>query len=275
MLRKLLTFASVVEMATGLALMIEPRIVVALLVSANEPLQAMPLGRVAGIAVLAFGVACWPGGQRADSRSPAFRAMLIYNALIALYLAYLFTVGHLGGPLLWPAVALHAVVTVLLVKAWRDERRSGATGDMSIRCTHACGSLVVGFALALAAIGPAPAQGPAPAAKAPAAPEAAAAGFDVLKGIWVRPDGGYTIVVRSVGANGQMEAMYYNPGALPFAKAQATRDGATLRVFLELQAGGYGGSTYELTYDPASNRLKGTYYQAVAKQKFDVYFARK
>jgi hypothetical protein len=136
-------------------------------------------------------------------------------------------------------------------------------------------SLVAGFALALAAIGPAAAQGPAPAAKAPSTPDAAAAGFDVLKGIWVRPDGGYTIVIKSVGADGKLVAMYYNPGALPFAKAQATRDGATLRVFLELQAGGYGGSTYELTYDPASSRLKGTYYQAVAKQKFDVYFARK
>ena len=43
----------------------------------------------------------------------------------------------------------------------------------------------------------------------------------------------------------------------------------------ELRAGGYDGSTYELTYDPATDRLKGTYYQAVAKQKFDVNFVRK
>ena len=48
-----------------------------------------------------------------------------------------------------------------------------------------------------------------------------------------------------------------------------------MRVFLELRAGGYDGSTYELVYDPASDRLVGTYYQAVAKQKFSVYFARK
>ena len=51
--------------------------------------------------------------------------MLIYNALIALYLAYLYVVGHLGGALLWPGVALHAVVALLLVWTWRDERRSG------------------------------------------------------------------------------------------------------------------------------------------------------
>jgi hypothetical protein len=52
-------------------------------------------------------------------------------------------------------------------------------------------------------------------------------------------------------------------------------DGARLRAAFELQAGGYAGSTYDLIYDPASDRLKGIYYQAVMKQKFDVYFVRK
>jgi hypothetical protein len=43
---------------------------------------------------------------------------------------------------------------------------------------------------------------------------------------------------------------------------------------LELRAGGYNGSTYTLTYDPSADVLKGVYYQAVAQQKFDVYFTR-
>ena len=62
--------------------------------------------------------------ERGPSRSgsPAFRAMLVYNVLIALFLVYLFTVGHLGGVLLWPAVVLHAVVALLLVWSWRIER---------------------------------------------------------------------------------------------------------------------------------------------------------
>ena len=41
-----------------------------------------------------------------------------------------------------------------------------------------------------------------------------------------------------------------------------------------LQAGGYSGSTYELSYDPASDRLKGVFFQAVAKQRYDIYFER-
>ena len=36
----------------------------------------------------------------------------------------------------------------------------------------------------------------------------------------------------------------------------------------------YPGSTYTLTYDPASDQLKGVYYQAVEKQQFPVAFLR-
>ncbi len=99
--------------------------------------------------------------------------------------------------------------------------------------------------------------------------------IDVLKGAWVRPDGGYTIVIKNIARDGRLEAMYFNPNPLPFARALASQEGSALRVSFELQAGGYAGSTYELTYDPAGDRLKGVYYQAVAKQKFDIYFVRK
>lgn len=119
------------------------------------------------------------------------------------------------------------------------------------------------------------AQQPAPPGAAAPAAAAATSGMEVLKGAWVRPDGGYTIVIKGIGPNGQLEAMYSNPNLLPFAKAQASRDGATLRASFELQAGGYAGSTYELAYDPVTDRLKGIYYQAVVKQKFEVYFVRK
>jgi hypothetical protein len=115
------------------------------------------------------------------------------------------------------------------------------------------------------------AQGAPPAAKAGPAPQVS---FDVLKGRWVRPDGGYMIAIRSVAADGKLDAAYANPRPLPFAVAEAKREGDRLKVFLELRAGGYDGSTYTLVYDPAADVLKGVYYQAVAKQRFDVQFAR-
>ena len=113
----------------------------------------------------------------------------------------------------------------------------------------------------------------AKAASAPA--NALPTQFDRLTGAWVRPDGGYVIVIKSVGPGGELQASYFNPSPLPFSKAQASREGAVLRAQFELRAGGYNGSTYELRYDPATDRLVGTYYQAVAKQTFEVQFNRK
>jgi len=121
---------------------------------------------------------------------------------------------------------------------------------------------------------PACAQGVKAPGDSPAV-SAANAGLNVLKGNWVRPDGGYTIAIKGIGPDGQLEAMYFNPNPLPFARAQAVQEGTALRVSLELRAGGYDGSTYELNYDPASDRLKGIYYQAVAKQRYEIYFVRK
>lgn len=110
-------------------------------------------------------------------------------------------------------------------------------------------------------------------AQAPGA-SPAGAGLDLLKGRWVRPDGGYVITIRDIASDGKLNASYNNPTPLPFARAEASRDGEAIKLFFELRAGGYDGSTYTLTYDPKFDVLKGTYYQAVAKQKFGVYFAR-
>jgi hypothetical protein len=55
--------------------------------------------------------------------------MLTYNALIALYLAYLGTLGHMRGYLLWPAIALHGVMALLLMWARRGERQTVAAVD--------------------------------------------------------------------------------------------------------------------------------------------------
>jgi hypothetical protein len=115
-LNKILAFASVVEVGTGLALLLAPALIVSLLAGAGEAGDAMPLARFPGIALLAFGLACWPAsGHHADRGSPVFRGMLTYNVLVALFLVYMFAVEHIGGVLLWPGVVLHAVVALLLV----------------------------------------------------------------------------------------------------------------------------------------------------------------
>jgi hypothetical protein len=98
--------------------------------------------------------------------------------------------------------------------------------------------------------------------------------FGALTGRWVRLEGGYVISIKAVDAGGKLDASYANPSPLPFYTAVATSDGDALKLFFELRAGGYGGSTYTLSYDKASDQLRGIYYQAVAKQKFEVVFVR-
>jgi uncharacterized protein (DUF2147 family) len=128
--------------------------------------------------------------------------------------------------------------------------------------------------LVLTAAATAPAYAQAPAAQPATTAARSAAEFSSLVGRWVRPDGGYTITIISVDANGKLDASYANPRPLPFSKAVASHDGKTIKVFLELRAGGYSGSTYTLTYDPDQDILKGVYFQAVAQQKYNIYFER-
>jgi hypothetical protein len=123
--------------------------------------------------------------------------------------------------------------------------------------------------------GAAAAQAPQPSREVPATTSAQReADFGALKGRWVRPDGGYVVDIRAIDAEGKLDAGYFNPRPLPFATALAWRDGGTLKVLLELRAGGYDGSTYTLAYDPAKDILEGVYYQAVARQRFNVHFVR-
>jgi hypothetical protein len=102
----------------------------------------------------------------------------------------------------------------------------------------------------------------------------ASGGFDKLNGRWLRPDGGYVLEIRSVDASGKIDAAYLNPNPISVSKAEATRDGSTVKVFVELRAPNYPGSTYTLTYDPQRDQLTGIYFQAVQQQNFDVSFVR-
>jgi hypothetical protein len=98
--------------------------------------------------------------------------------------------------------------------------------------------------------------------------------FGTLKGRWLRPDGGYILSVKEIDPSGKMDAAYYNPRPINVSKAQATREGATLKVFIELRDAGYPGSAYTLTYDAKTDRLSGVYFQAAIGQRFDVIFVR-
>jgi hypothetical protein len=116
----LLTITALIEAATGLALLLVPSLVGQLLLGTELTGVAIPLARVTGIALVALAVACWPG-------LTALCGMLTYSVLATAFLAYLGIRGHWAGPLLWPAVGLHAVLTVLLARCWLAKRTNGRT----------------------------------------------------------------------------------------------------------------------------------------------------
>ena len=62
-------------------------------------------------------------GPRAGAA--ALSGMATYGLLVTLYLLYLGIRGEWVGPLLWPAVALHAVLTLLLARSWLSARSAG------------------------------------------------------------------------------------------------------------------------------------------------------
>lgn len=126
---KLIDVAAVIEAATGVVLIVHPPLLSWLLLGEIVSGAGIVVGRVAGFALLSLGLACWTGIDSARVRASALRALLAYNLLTTLYLAFLGLAGQSIGRLLWLAVALHAGMTFLLARAWfgvvRVERVKG------------------------------------------------------------------------------------------------------------------------------------------------------
>jgi hypothetical protein len=108
-MNRVLVLAAVSEGATGVALLMVPSLVGRVLFGEELTGVAIPVARVLGIALIAFGVACWPGTPLVG--------MLTYNAAVTLYLAYVGFAGGWTGLLLWPVVVLHVILTALLTRA--------------------------------------------------------------------------------------------------------------------------------------------------------------
>ncbi len=118
-MKKLLVLAAVSEGLTGLILLLYPPVVIRLLFGSEVAGTGVLMSRIAGISLIALGVACWP------DRNPlrAFFGMSTYSLLATLYLVYVGVSGA-AGILLWPLVAAHAGLSILLVWAWRKERQA-------------------------------------------------------------------------------------------------------------------------------------------------------
>jgi hypothetical protein len=116
-MKKLLVVTAVLEAGTGLGLLAAPSMVAQMLLGAPlDAAGALTVGRVAGAALLALGLACWLAAS--DARSCAARgvvsAMVIYNLAAPIILGLAGIHGP-AGIALWPAVILHLAMTLWCV----------------------------------------------------------------------------------------------------------------------------------------------------------------
>ena len=108
MMKKLLVAGALGEAAFGVFVFVVPGLGLALLFGSEPNAGAVIMTRVAGIALVGLGIACYPGGAR-----NGLYGLLVYSILVMLYLIAV-GIGGAAGVLLWPAVVVHAVLSVLL-----------------------------------------------------------------------------------------------------------------------------------------------------------------
>ena len=138
--RKLfLIVTALIETGLGLCLLFLPALPFAILLGLEPAaVETLFVGRVAGAALLAIGVASWMA--RADTFTPAqfglLTGLLIYDATAAILLVFAGTVLKMIGVMLWPAVALHAVLAAWCLSCLRpDGFVSGSRGEGADRAT--------------------------------------------------------------------------------------------------------------------------------------------
>jgi len=123
--RTLLIVTALVETPIGVMLLVSPPLVARLLLGASlDPPAAFIVGRIAGAALLSLSAACWLARDDGPSRARRglVAAMLLYNCTAAAVLAHAAAGVRLVGVLIWPAVALHAVLAVWCVASLRSRR---------------------------------------------------------------------------------------------------------------------------------------------------------
>jgi hypothetical protein len=87
------------------------------------------------------------------NKTAALAAMLTYNLLVTTYLMYLGFGGTLVGILLWPAIAIHAVLTLLVSYVWfNDQAPEQPPPDNALRFISAFGPLRIAFSVRLPSV---------------------------------------------------------------------------------------------------------------------------
>jgi multisubunit Na+/H+ antiporter MnhC subunit len=102
MKKNVLALSAAAEAGTGVILLAYPPMVVRLLFGTEIGGAGILMSRLAGIALIGLGVACWPS----NSAVQQLYGMLTYSTLAMLYLVRIGVRSESVGVLLWPGAAV-------------------------------------------------------------------------------------------------------------------------------------------------------------------------
>lgn len=124
-IRLLLRVTAIAEGVTGLAFLLVPN-VPALILFGQRLDSALPeiMGRFVGAALIALAVACWRAAEDTQNRATSglILAVLIYDVIAAVLLAYAYFGPGLAGIGLWVGLIFHLVLAIWCVASLRDDR---------------------------------------------------------------------------------------------------------------------------------------------------------
>ena len=127
--KTLLTISASIELATGIAIILSPRLVANVLFSTELNPGGEAIGRVGGCGLVSLAIAYWPRGAclpgEREHEQPT-RALFLYNLLAACYLSYLELSGDFASPFLIPAAALHAILALLFIRPTYETAKNRA-----------------------------------------------------------------------------------------------------------------------------------------------------
>ena len=113
-IRLLFRVSAIIEILTGIALLVVPLFVIGLLLGDGLGPTGVAVARVLGIGLLSVGIAGWESpGQ--DTRLAPRAGLCGYNVGAAMLFVILGTTGGMTGLLLWPAAVLHALIGALML----------------------------------------------------------------------------------------------------------------------------------------------------------------
>lgn len=120
---------ALIEVATGLSLLLLPAIPFAWLLDVRLPsAEAVVIASIAGAALVAIGITCFIARNDGDtlSRRAVLAGILIYDLAAAALLAYSGAFLGMAGIALWPAVGLHSFLAVwCLTGFWGNRNTAG------------------------------------------------------------------------------------------------------------------------------------------------------